>query len=166
MPSTRETISRTQHGDYAQVTTMDCEEGSLRVVSQCDGVNTAPGSAPTTNISRTQHGDYAQVTTMDCEEGSLRVVIEGPAGGVELLCDRPRRGQARSAGGALALGIGRPPFLSRRSGEHRVIGHRGAAPVVLAAEGACIDCHAPRSPGGEEGGREPRISGRTGGVRP
>jgi len=32
MPSTRETISRTQHGDYAQVTTMDCEEGSLRVV--------------------------------------------------------------------------------------------------------------------------------------
>lgn len=32
MPSTRETISRTQHGDYAQVTTMDCEEGSLRIV--------------------------------------------------------------------------------------------------------------------------------------
>jgi hypothetical protein len=32
MPSTRETISRTQHGDYAQVTTIDCEEGSLRVV--------------------------------------------------------------------------------------------------------------------------------------
>ena len=32
MPSTRESISRTQHGDYAQVTTMDCEEGSLRVV--------------------------------------------------------------------------------------------------------------------------------------
>lgn len=32
LPSTRETISRTQHGDYAQVTTIDCEEGSLRVV--------------------------------------------------------------------------------------------------------------------------------------
>ncbi len=32
MPSTRETISRTQHGDCSQVTTMDCEEGSLRVV--------------------------------------------------------------------------------------------------------------------------------------
>jgi hypothetical protein len=32
MPTTRETISRTQHGDYAQITTMDCEEGSLRVI--------------------------------------------------------------------------------------------------------------------------------------
>jgi len=32
MPTTRETISQTQHGDYAQVTTMDCEEGSLRVI--------------------------------------------------------------------------------------------------------------------------------------
>jgi hypothetical protein len=32
MPSMRETISRTQHGDYAQVTTIDCEKGSLRVV--------------------------------------------------------------------------------------------------------------------------------------
>ena len=32
MPTTRETISQTQHGDYAQITTMDCEEGSLRVI--------------------------------------------------------------------------------------------------------------------------------------
>ena len=32
MVATRETISRTQHGDYAQATTMDCEEGSLRVI--------------------------------------------------------------------------------------------------------------------------------------
>ena len=32
MPSARETISRTRHGDYVQVTTMDCEENSLRVI--------------------------------------------------------------------------------------------------------------------------------------
>lgn len=32
MPTTRETLSQTQHGDYAQITTMDCEEGSLRVI--------------------------------------------------------------------------------------------------------------------------------------
>jgi len=31
MPTTRETLSRTQHGDYAQVTTLDCGGGSLRV---------------------------------------------------------------------------------------------------------------------------------------
>ena len=32
MPTTRETLSRTQHGDYVQETSMDCEEGSLRVL--------------------------------------------------------------------------------------------------------------------------------------
>jgi len=31
MPTSYETLSRTHHGDYTQTTTMDCEEGSLRL---------------------------------------------------------------------------------------------------------------------------------------
>lgn len=31
MPTSYETLNRTQHGDYTQATTMDCEEGSLRL---------------------------------------------------------------------------------------------------------------------------------------
>jgi len=34
MPTTRETLSRRQHGDYAQITTLDCEEAACASASR------------------------------------------------------------------------------------------------------------------------------------